>query len=87
MRTTIDLAPDVDARLRAVARERGVPLRVVIDDAIRAGLSPGPGGASTPYVLPTRRLGIRPGLDLDKALTLAGELEDEEIVRKLELRK
>jgi hypothetical protein len=37
--------------------------------------------------LPTRRLGLCPGVDLDKALRLAGELEDDEVVRKLELRK
>jgi hypothetical protein len=30
---------------------------------------------------------VRPGIDLDKALRLAGELEDDEIVRKLDLRK
>jgi hypothetical protein len=86
MRTTIDLDPDVDARLRALARERGVPLRTVINDALRAGIQPGVGEA-TPYVLPSRHLGVRPGIDLDKALRLAGELEDNESVRKLDLRK
>lgn len=86
MRTTIDLDPDVDARLRALARERGVPLRTVINDALRAGTAAGAGDPS-PYTLPTRRLGVRPGIDLDKALRLAGELEDDETVRKLELRK
>jgi hypothetical protein len=30
---------------------------------------------------------LRPGVELDKALRLAAALEDEEIVRKLELRK
>jgi hypothetical protein len=30
---------------------------------------------------------MRPGIDLGKALRLASELEDEEIVRKLDLRK
>jgi hypothetical protein len=30
-------------------------------------------------------LGVRAGINLDKALRLAGELEDEEILRKLEL--
>jgi hypothetical protein len=86
MRTTVDLDPDIDARLRAIARERGVPLRVVINEALRAGVSPHrrPG---EPYTLPSRRLGVRPGIDLDKALALAGELEDDEIARKLELRK
>lgn len=87
MRTTIDLDPDVDARLRALARERGVPLRVVINEALRAGMHPARAAADEAYVLPTRRLGARPGVDLDKALALAGEIEDEEILRKLELRK
>lgn len=87
MRTTIDLDPDVDARLRALARERGVPLRVVINEALRAGTHPARAAADEAYVLPTRRLGVRPGVDLDKALALAGEIEDEEILRKLELRK
>ncbi len=32
-------------------------------------------------------LGIRPEVNLDKALGLAGEIEDSEILRKLELRK
>lgn len=86
VRTTIDLDPDVDARLRALARERGVPLRTVINDALRAGTLP-TAVAVPPYTLPSRRLGVRPGVDLDKALRLAGELEDDEIVRKLDLRK
>ena len=87
MRTTIDLAPDVDARLRATARERGLPLRAVIDEALRRGLDPAREAADEPYRLPTKRLGARPELNLDKALALAGELEDEEIARKLALRK
>jgi len=85
MRTTIDLDPDVDARLRALARERRVSLRVVINDVLRVGV----GGAEevTPYTMPSRRVGFRPEIDLDKALRLAAELEDEEILRKLELGK
>jgi hypothetical protein len=87
VRTTVDLDADVDARLRALARERGVPLRVVVNDALRAGLHPAAGGEPRSYVLPSRRLGLRPGINVDKALALAGELEDEETLRKLELRK
>ncbi|MBO0767402.1 MAG: hypothetical protein J2O48_01830 [Solirubrobacterales bacterium] len=86
MRTTIDLDPDVDARLRALARERGVPLRTVINDSLRAGTRPEI-SEPLPYKLPSSRLGVRPGIDLNKALRLAGELEDEETLRKLELRK
>jgi hypothetical protein len=86
MRTTIDLDPDVDARLRALARERGVPLRVVINEALREGVARR-AGEHTPYTLPSRPLGARPGVNFDKALALAAGLEDEEIARKLELRK
>jgi hypothetical protein len=32
-------------------------------------------------------MGLRPGIDVDKALRLAAALEDEEIGRKLEVRK
>ncbi len=87
MRTTIDLDPDVDRRLRALARERGVPLRVVVNEALRGGIDPTPGEPSSAYVLPSRDLGVRPGVNLDKALALAAALEDDEILRKLELRK
>jgi hypothetical protein len=85
MRTTIDLDPDVDARLRATARERGLPLRTVINDALRAGTRPQ--GPRDRYVLPTRPLGIRSHIDVDKALQLAADDDDEETSRKLELRK
>jgi len=40
-----------------------------------------------PYRELTRSLGVQPGVDLTKALRLAAELEDEETVRKLELRR
>jgi hypothetical protein len=46
----------------------------------------GPKGAvdpkPTPYRVVTRSLGIRPGFNLDKALALAAQLEDEEFIRK-----
>lgn len=80
MRTTIDLDPEVDARLRAL------PLRTVINDALRTATQARPGDA-LPYTLPSRKLGVRPGIDFDNALRLAGELEDDEVLRKLELRK
>jgi hypothetical protein len=85
MRTTVTLDPDVAAKLHEAARERAVSFKVALNDAVRAGL----GGAAEarPYRVPTRRLGARPGVELDKALALAGRLEDEETLRKLELRK
>jgi hypothetical protein len=86
VRTTVTLDPDVEARLRAVMRERGVSFKVAINEAVRAGLG---NVATAPrrYRMPTQRMGVRPGVNLDKALRLAGELEDEELIRKRELRK
>jgi hypothetical protein len=86
MRTTVTLDPDVEAKLKATMRERGVSFKVALNEAVRAGLN-GPAPASRRYRMPTGKLGVRPGINLDKALSLAAELEDEEIIRKLELGK
>ncbi|HEY2079370.1 MAG TPA: CopG family transcriptional regulator [Streptosporangiaceae bacterium] len=85
MRTTVTLDADVAARLKETARARGVSFKEALNSAIRAGLAAG--RAAQPYHTPARSLGLRPGLDLDKALHLADEIEDTEIMRKLELRK
>jgi hypothetical protein len=86
MRTTITLDQDVAAKLRQVARERGVSFKSALNDAVRSGLSGEPRSARR-YRMPVRSMGLRRGIDLDKALRLAGDLEDAEILRKLELRK
>jgi len=86
MRTTVTLDPDVEAKLHAVMRERGVSFKVALNDSIRAGLAP----ESRPrkrFRVRARPMGVRPGINLDKALRLAGEMEDEELMRKRELRK
>ena len=87
MRTTVTLDADLAARLRALARERGVPFKEVLNSALRRGLEDGGAEEKRRYRLPSRKLGLRLGVDLDHALRLAGELEDAETIRKLELRK
>ena len=86
MRTTVTLDSDLAAKLRALARERGVSFKEALNSTLRRGLTTG-GGSPQRYRLESRRLGLRPGVDLDHALRLAGELEDAETIRKLELRK
>lgn len=86
MRTTVTLDDDLIATLQQLAKERNTPFKDVLNATVRAGLQP----SSTdrrPRPLPTRRLGLREGVDLDAALRLAADLEDAEVVRKLELRK
>jgi hypothetical protein len=86
MRTTITLDPDVAARLRSLMRERGIPFKEAVNWALRRGLSDGE-RAPRAFRVEARPLGLRPGIDIARALSLAAELEDEETIRKLELRK
>lgn len=86
VRTTVTLDEDVAAKLKLAARERGVSFKVVLNDAVRAGLR-GEAKPAQRFVVHARPMGVRPGINLDKALQLAGELEDEEILRKMALRK
>jgi hypothetical protein len=85
MRTTVTLDPDVAARVKQVARERGISFKAALNLLLRAALADG--GRPRRYRLPTFGMGLRPGIDLDRALRLADAMEDEETVRKLELRK
>lgn len=82
MRTTVTLDPDVEARLREVARERGISFKEALNGAIRAGLMASRGARE--YRTPSRSLGLRAGVNLDKALQMAADLEDAEIILGLE---
>jgi hypothetical protein len=85
MRTTVTLEPDVAAQLKLRAQQQDVSFKEVLNATLRAGLAGGVDRA--PFVQDTAPLGLRPGIDLDRAGRLADELEDAERVRKLELRK
>jgi hypothetical protein len=87
MRTTVTLDPDVEALVRATMRERGLSFKEALNTAIRDGLSRTAGRPPKKYRQKTFRMGFNPEASLDKALSLAAGLEDEEIARKLSLRK
>jgi len=87
MRTTVTLDPDVAAKLKQTARESGMSFKEVLNSTVRRGFELAP-AKPTPYRLPRgQRLEPRPGVNLDKALQLAGEMEDAETIRKLRLGK
>jgi hypothetical protein len=48
MRTTVTLDPDVEAKLKATMRERGVSFKAALNDAVRAGLD-APASALRPF--------------------------------------
>ncbi len=86
MRTTVTLDPDVAAKLKQAAHERGISFKEALNATVRRGFERSERKAQ-PYRVRARDLGVRPGVNLDKALQLAGELEDAETLRKLQLRK
>lgn len=85
MRTTITLEADVADLVEKEMQARGVSFKRAINDALRHGLAP-ESGAIEPYAVRARNMGA-PAVPVTKALQLAAELEDEEIVRKLSLGK
>lgn len=80
MRTTLTLDDELFTRLKNVAHERGVPLKQVVNEAIRSGLERP--RKRRPFKQQSFSMG-RPKVDLTKANRIAAELEDEEILRKL----
>lgn len=80
MRTTVTLDPDVEAHVRRAMRERGLTFKQAVNEAIRRGLAGPDGGVAVDF--PTYDLGT-PLVDITKALRLAGQLEDEELARRL----
>lgn len=83
MRTTVTLDPDTEALVKRLMRERGLSFKEAINTAIRAGVGP---ARAERFRTPTFRMG-EPAVALEKALRLAGELEDEELARRLAARK
>ena len=70
--------------VRRLMNERGVGFKEAVNAAIRAGLAPRKRGVR--FRTPTFDMG-EPTISLDKALQLAGALEDEEVRRELAQRR
>jgi hypothetical protein len=80
VRTTVTLDPDTRLLVERAMRERGLSFKDAVNEAIRAGLGPADTGArryTTPRTLGPARV------DVTKALSLAAELEDEALARRL----
>ena len=84
MRTTITLDPDTKALLDRFMRERGLGFKDAVNEVIREALARR--RPAKPVRTPSHALGL-PAVNLDRALSLAGELEDEELVRKARMGK
>lgn len=88
MRTTVTIDPDVEAMLQRLMKTKHLSFKEALNSALRAGLLAGLGTRpAAPVKIPVFQMKQRPGLNLDKAVQLAGELEDEELLRKMAVRK
>ena len=89
MRTTLTIDDEIARRLKEIAYRTGRTFKSVVNDSLRAGIArKGNVPAPRPYRLKSVPMGEVVGpYNLDKALLLADRIEDEEIARKLQLRK
>jgi hypothetical protein len=78
VRTTVTLDADAEAWVRALMRERGLSFKEALNEAIRLGR----GAGRVRHETPTVAMGV-PTIPLDRALRIAGDLEDEELLRRL----
>ena len=89
MRTTLTIDDRIARNLKEIAHRSGKPFKTVVNETLRAGLTADQERPKAKrYRVRTVSLGgVRRGVDLDKALALADSLEDEQLLRKTELRK
>lgn len=89
MRTALTIDDETFRKLKDIGHRTGKSFKAVVNQALRAGIDNGRiTSPAQPYRTKPVSMGEVTGhFDLDKALQLADRLEDEEIARKLQLRK
>lgn len=78
MRTTVTLDDDVEQLIRRRMAERQLSFKQALNEAIRDGSA---GRAAPQFATRTADLGV-PSINLDRALQIAADLEDEELIRR-----
>ncbi|MBI2191909.1 MAG: DUF2191 domain-containing protein [Planctomycetes bacterium] len=88
MRTTITIDDDLFATLKQEAFKNHMSFKEIVNRSLRSGLKATTHpGQSRRYICRTFPMGYPPLVNIDRAQEIADLLEEEEIVRKLELRK
>ena len=84
MRTTLTIEPDVAQEIRQRMAEKKLPLKRVVNDALRLGLSKtSKKERTTHFVVKPWPLGLKPGIDYDKLGQYLDQLDTEEFIRKM----
>ncbi len=88
MRTTLTLEPDVARLIEEEARRQRRPVKQVVNEALRRGLSPG--ARARPrrrFVVRAHETKLLPGIDSGSFNRLADDLEDEALVDAVRARR
>lgn len=80
MRTTVTLDPDTEQVIRRRMRERNQTFKQALNDIIRA--STASASRAEPFRTETASMGTSE-VNLDRALQVVAELEDDELIRKM----
>ena len=83
MRTTLTLDPDVTRRLKARMAETKLPMKRLVNEALRVGLSSSRAGRPVQFSVEPHSCQFKPGIDLDKLNQLVDELEAEAALKGL----
>ena len=88
MRTTLRIDDSLLQELKGVAHDENIPFTQLINRVLRAGLRAQNNlvRSSPEYQEGVCELG-KPFVNLDKALAISTQIEDKEILRKIEVRK
>jgi len=79
MRTTLSIDDDVIERARAVSARLGTPFKMIVNEALRAGLDQVEQPAKQrPYKTKPHRMGLRQGRNLDNIQELLAQIEGED---------
>ncbi len=87
MRTTLTIEDSIMQKLKEEAYNSGLPLKQVVNMTLEVGLRNLNKRRQKKYTLKTYSMGFPKGINFDKVLQTASTLEDDEIIRKLEVRK
>ena len=79
MRTTVTLDPDTEQIVRRRMRERGMSFKEALNDAIRSGVT---GAVHEAFRTETADMG-ESHVNLDRALQVVADLEDDERIRRM----
>ncbi len=87
MRISVDLDRDVEQLLKRAAKQRGISIQEALNRAVRAGLWRTKSQRKNRFVQQVYAMGAEQHFRWDKALAAAEAIEDEELIRKVSVRK